>query len=221
MRERINGNDIEGSNLFIGYSPKPFGVQATSSGVILCRMKKAQSEKVRRRDSTDPCRYFLAHKTGRSIGGRKMKVELEYEDGKIVELEAQNSFHAHNIMLYSFFLVDEEGKLPINANCKEIGANFHRNKNNELEIRPRDTVWRKWFFKQSKKEGKKSKFIKCYTNDINRNLRYHLLCFRLNAYCWFSKNILRKKWCLEHGYYCKDIKCPYPKYDVPQKLESE
>ena len=58
-------------------------------GVILHRMKKAQSEKVRWRDLTDPCRYFLIQKGEKDMNKIELKIgdcrELmkEINDGSI------------------------------------------------------------------------------------------------------------------------------------------
>lgn len=77
-----------------------------------------------------------------------MKVIITYEDDSAREFEAENSYHAHNIMFYAFHLSNvKEDKnhvktlnKAIRASCPEIDAEFYL-KDNEVIMRATDMDW--------------------------------------------------------------------------------
>jgi len=74
-----------------------------------------------------------------------MKVKIIYENGETKEIEAKNSFQAHNIMWGSFSMLNEKGRTPVRAICEEADAEFWVGKNNIIQMRATDMEWVNYF----------------------------------------------------------------------------
>jgi len=55
-----------------------------------------------------------------------MKIELTYQNGETEEYEAENEYHAYNIMFFSFFVVNEDLILVDKVACEELDVEFER-----------------------------------------------------------------------------------------------